>query len=270
MMQYEQYFDQEMVMKKLLAMCVLALVSTAALADELSEGVKAWEARDFARAQQVFSKLAQAGNPEAQLMLGEMYGFGEGVPEDPALAERWLSQAQANGNKDAAESRANVRQRGARKADIARYVAGGDAGDVTLAKAGCTQPVIADVTLSAAEIKATDAKIKEWRACYDRFAARLAAQLPAGKAIPADVAKLMNLTELERARAAMDKAYAAAAADAASQVKAFTAANDAWYARVQKYASSVEEQQKNEDQLRNKMIGFRPASGSVPVSIGKK
>jgi TPR repeat protein len=60
-----------------------------ASADELSDGIKAWERQDYAQAQQIFSKLAKAGNAEAQRQLGEMIGFGEGVPET------WPAQAQS-------------------------------------------------------------------------------------------------------------------------------------------------------------------------------
>lgn len=240
-------------MKKLIALLVFSIVSVSALADELADGIKAWETRDFGRAQQIFTRLANAGNPEAQLLLGEMYGYGEGVPEDPALAERLLGQARANGHKDAAESLANIHQRAVRKADIARYV-GGDVGDLTLAKFGCVMPVFPDVSRTQVDLKATDAQMKLWRACYDRFGAHLAAQLPAGKAIPADVAKLMNLDELARARAAMDKSYAAAAAGASREAANFTRDSDAWYARTQQYTVSMEKEKKDESARRQREL----------------
>lgn len=227
-------------MKKLIAILMLSLLSAAACADELSDGIKAWEARDFAAAQRIFSKLAGAGNPEAQLRLGEMFGFGEGVAEDPVQAERLLGQARANGHKDAAASLDILHQRGQRKADIARYVAGADGAALTLAGFGCAQPVFPDISRTQLEIRATDAKVKEWRACYERFGAHLAARMPATKAIPADVAKLMSLVELERARATFDAAYAGAVANASAEAAAFTSANGAWYARSRAYAESVE------------------------------
>lgn len=217
-------------MKTLIAALIMSLVSTAACSDELADGIKSWESRDFIHAQQIFSKLANAGNPEAQLLLGEMYGYGEGVPEDPAQAARWLDQARVNGHRDAAQSLENVRQRGLRKADIARYVNGADGAVPTLASAGCVTPVLPEQSRSQVEIKAIDASIKQWRACYERFGSQLSAQ-SAAREIPPELAKLMSLVELERARAAIDRAYAAAGAEAL----AFAKASDAWYANTKQY-----------------------------------
>jgi hypothetical protein len=240
-------------MKKLIAVLLLSIASVSAFADDLADGVKAWETRDFGRAQQIFTRLANAGNPEAQFLLGEMYGYGEGVPEDPAEAARWLVQARDHGHQDAAASLENIRQRGLHKADIARYV-GGDAGDLTLAKFGCAMPVFPDVSRTQVEIKATDAQMKLWRDCYDRYGAHLAAQMPAGKAIPADVAKLMNLVELERARAALDKTYAAAAAAASRDAANFTKDSDAWYARTRQYTISMEKEKRDESARRQREL----------------
>ncbi len=232
-------------MKKLIAGVVFALLSAAACADELADGIKAWEQRNFTQAHQIFSTLATAGNPEAQLLLGEMYGYGEGVPEDLALAERWLGQAHARGHKDAAASLGNVRQRSARKADIARYAGGVDGADLSLAKFGCAMPVLPEVSRTQVEIRATDASIRQWRACYERYAAHLG-----GKAIPADLAKLMNLVELDRARGAIDKAAAAASREAL----AFTAATDAWYARTQQHTVSMYKQQREDSERRQREL----------------
>jgi TPR repeat protein len=241
-------------MRKLMAGLLLSLLCATAFADELADAIKAWEKHDFTQARQLFSKLANAGNPEAQLLLGEMYGYGEGVPEDLALAERWIGQAEAGGNKEAARSLANVRQRQARKADIARYVSRFDGAGLTLAKFGCVAPALPNVSTTQVEIKALDAGIKEWRACYERFGAHLAAQLPAGKAIPPDLAQLMNLVELERARSAMDQAYAAAAERANREAMAIVSANDGWYARTKQYALSMEKQLRDESERRQREL----------------
>ncbi|MEJ1974593.1 MAG: hypothetical protein WDM96_19770 [Lacunisphaera sp.] len=60
-------------------------------------------ARIFAMRQQDSAELmlvkveANAGNPEAQFLLGLRYGFGDGVREDPARAESWLRVAAESG-----------------------------------------------------------------------------------------------------------------------------------------------------------------------------
>ncbi|WP_426105588.1 hypothetical protein [Massilia sp. TSP1-1-2] len=41
-----------------------------ARADELADGIKALEKRDFAHAQRIYSRLGNAGNTQEQLLLG--------------------------------------------------------------------------------------------------------------------------------------------------------------------------------------------------------
>jgi hypothetical protein len=239
-------------MKKMVAVALLCTFALGARADELADGMKAWEQRDFARAQQIYSRLANAGNVQAQLLLGELYGFGEGVPEDLATAEKWISKAQAGGNPDAAASLASMRERAARKADIARYVSGYDGTEVRLAKFGCVKPAFPEESRSKADIRKVEAGTNAWRACYERFAANLAAQMPPGKAIPEGVASLMSLEELDRARATMDRAYAQAGNEAGAEAKAILADYDSWYARTEKLGLAMEKKTKD-DSLRRQM-----------------
>ena len=240
-------------MKKAMAAVLLLCACAGARADELSDGIKAWEKRDFATAQTIFGKLANAGNAQAQLLLGEMYGYGEGVPEDLAMAERLLGQASAAGNKDAAESLNNVRQRATRKADIAKFADGG-AAPQSLSAFGCAMPAFPDVSTTQADIKAVTAKANDWRSCYERYGAYLAG-LPAGaKAVPADVAGLMNMVELERARTSREQALAHAAAAASEEAAAFGRASDQWYTRTQQYSQSMDKVARDESARRQREI----------------
>jgi TPR repeat protein len=232
---------------------LLLLVCACAYADELSDGIKAWERRDFATAQTIFSKLANAGNPQAQLLLGEMYGYGEGVPEDLVQAERLLGQARAAGNKEAVESLDNVRQRASRKADIARFAEGG-APPQSLSAFGCVMPVFPEVSTTQADIKAVTAKANDWRSCYERYGAHLAAQPAGDKAVPADVAKLMNLVELERARVGREQLYARAAAAANEEAAAFGQASSQWFARTKSYSQSMDKVTRDESSRRQREI----------------
>jgi TPR repeat protein len=237
-------------MKRWICIWLCLTVCATARADELATGIKAWEQRDFATAQTIFTKLANAGNPEAQLLLGEMYGYGEGVPEDAAQAERLLGQARAGGNKDAAESLNNVRQRAQRKEAIAGYLAD-SGGAPTLAQFGCVMPVFPEASKTQLEIKAVLAKSAEWRGCYERFAAQLA-QSPAKP--PAELAKLMNLVELERAGRAREQALAGAASAASAEAAAFGRASDGWYARTKQYSESMDKVTRDESARRQREI----------------
>jgi uncharacterized protein len=50
-------------------------------------------------------KAADQGDAGAQSILGGMYFFGKGVPQDYVSAHMWSNLAAAGGNKDAAKSR---------------------------------------------------------------------------------------------------------------------------------------------------------------------
>lgn len=240
-------------MNRSMSAVLLLLACASVRADELSDGIKAWERRDFANAQTILSKLANAGNSQAQLLLGEMYGYGEGVPEDLAQAERLLGQARAAGKKDAAESLANVRQRATRKADIASYADGG-APPQSLTAFGCAMPSFPEMSTTQVDIKAVTAKASEWRSCYERYGVHLAAQPAGDKAVPADLAKLMNLVELERAVTSREQAYARAAAAANEQAAAFGRASDQWYAATRQYSQSMDQMTRNESARRQREI----------------
>ncbi|HEY1147075.1 MAG TPA: hypothetical protein VGF27_00790, partial [Pseudoduganella sp.] len=230
----------------------LAAAAGAALADDLADGIKAWEAQDFAKAHQLLGKAAAAGNPEAQLMVGEMYGFGEGVPEDAAKAESWIRKAQAGGHKDAAESLNTLKQRGAHKQDIAYYISGYKGDEVRLEKYGCVKPVFPQESRTQNDIKSVKATMDAWNECYERFGKGLTAVQPAGKAIPQDVAKVMSLSELQQARAAMDKTYAAIAADGDRQAREVLAAHDKWALNTKEWTISMQQKTKNDLEQRNR------------------
>jgi TPR repeat protein len=252
-------------MKKIWMTLALALLPCLALADELADAVKAWEKRDFATAYQGFTRLANAGNPQAQQLLGEMYGFGEGVPEDPARARQWLEKSRAAGNQEAAASLQLLEQRGARKADIARYSAGQQWTGVSLSANGCARPVFPEVSIQPEQIKALSRQVSDYRACYDKFVDAL----PARK-VPDEIANLMSLTELAAARAADDAAMARVATEARAEATAVIAANDAWVKRSTEYATGYNLKLKAESDLRQRQIDeatrrVRDALGTAPV-----
>jgi hypothetical protein len=236
-------------MKKMLTILALACLPCLALADELADSVKAWEQRDFARALQGFTRLANAGNPQAQQLLGEMYGFGEGVPEDPAKAREWLEKSRAAGNTEAAASLQTLQQRAARKADIARYQAGEQWSGANLASAGCARPSFPEKSLKADEIKEIGQRVSAYRACFEKFVDGLA-----GRKLPDDIAGLMSLTELEKARAASDAAVLRVAGEARAEATQVIADNDAWVQRSKEYATAYNARMKSESDQRQREI----------------
>jgi len=77
-----------------LLVCVLA---GAAGAGDWEDGYADYQRRDFPAAVKKWRNVAEAGNPNAQSLLGEMYAFGQGVPLNYPEAVRWLRMAAAQG-----------------------------------------------------------------------------------------------------------------------------------------------------------------------------
>ena len=99
-----------------------------------------------------------------------------------------------------------VAKRRAHQADIDYYTNRYDGADLT-AKANCDEPAVPSHSISVDGVKRVRNNITEWSVCYNRFIDSYNALLPAGKAIPADVAAVMTDTERKVAATRMDMAY---------------------------------------------------------------
>jgi len=87
-----------MSVKRLGAICMCAwFVTGAAVAGDWEDGYADYQRRDFPAAVKKWRNVAEAGNPNAQSLLGEMYAFGQGVPLNYPEAHRLLRMAAAQG-----------------------------------------------------------------------------------------------------------------------------------------------------------------------------
>jgi TPR repeat protein len=75
----------------------LASLAPVACADELSDGIAAVRKKDYYNAVRLLMPLAQAGNAQAQLQVGDLYYHGHGVKESDEEALRWYEQAARQG-----------------------------------------------------------------------------------------------------------------------------------------------------------------------------
>ncbi len=64
---------------------------------DLASGVAAFEAKEFRRAMQLLSPLAESGRPEAQFRLAVMFQNGLGVVPNESQAYRWMRAAAEQG-----------------------------------------------------------------------------------------------------------------------------------------------------------------------------
>lgn len=82
-------------MRKALSAIVAALVLATAAAGPVEGGVTHRQGRDFGVTGIVRS--AEQGNAHAQAVLGFLYEFGRGLPQDYVLAAKWYARAAAQG-----------------------------------------------------------------------------------------------------------------------------------------------------------------------------
>jgi Sel1 repeat len=61
------------------------------------EGWNAYMLGDYTRAGPIFERLAKLGHPEAQRLMGVIYYFGQGVPQDYARSLSWFEKAANQG-----------------------------------------------------------------------------------------------------------------------------------------------------------------------------
>ena len=80
---------------------IFALISLHAYAESVWDGAFAYDKGDYATAINIFKPLAEKGHPVAQLTLGKMYYFGQGVPQDYKEAVKWYRLAAEQGYADA-------------------------------------------------------------------------------------------------------------------------------------------------------------------------
>jgi hypothetical protein len=171
------------------------------LADELGDANALFEKKAYPEALQKYTRLANAGNAEAQQHLGEMYWYGEAGAVDEAKAEAWFKKAAAKGNAVAIASLDLMKQRVARRADIDYWISKYDGSDLNSGEYRCPAPRIPAMSKLNDEIDRIGGNVKTWQDCYNRFVQHINVVSPLTKLIPADVAKLMNKDETEKATA---------------------------------------------------------------------
>jgi hypothetical protein len=77
---------------------VVLLSATSSIAGPLEDAEAALEAKDYQTALRLLRPLAEQGNAKAQVALGEMYAFGEGVRESDEQAAIWFRKAADQGD----------------------------------------------------------------------------------------------------------------------------------------------------------------------------
>jgi hypothetical protein len=227
---------------KRLVLTLLMLAAGAVSADDLGDAEKALRAKEYDKAFPIYTKLANAGNSEAQFRLGEMYWYGDGTAVDMATSQTWLQKATASGHGGARESLAILQQREQRATDIAYWTSGYKGEDLVSGKYACPMPTIPSVSKTNAEIKAVSEGIAKWETCYNDFVAGVNQLPPAAQRIPADVLKLMSPREAEKAVAHVDDMTVSVVTRRQNEALSFTSDRDAWHRATNQFVLAANSQ----------------------------
>lgn len=222
---------------KRVVFCLSLMLAVTAHADELADANAMLQKKAYPQALQSYTRLANAGNAEAQLHLGEMYWYGEAGAIDNAKAESWFKKAAGKGNKTAVAALELMRQRETRRADIDFWTTKYDGADLKSGKFRCSAPRIPAVSKENEEITSVAGKVGAWQECYNGFVANMNANAAAAQRIPADIAKLLNEKELEAAQARIDNVHQGIAADASISAKLVLADFAAWRSATETYVN---------------------------------
>lgn len=224
---------------KRLAFALLMLAAGAAYADDVGDAEKALRAKQYDKAFTMYTRLAAAGNAEAEFRLGEMYWYGDGTAVDMARSQAWLQKAASAGHAGARETLAVLKQREQRAAELAYWTSGYKGEDLVSGKYACPMPKIPAVSKTNEEINRVSAEIAAWETCYNGFVAGVNQAPTAAARIPADVLKLMSPREAEQAIAHVDDVTVGVVTRRQAEALAFTADRDAWTSATQQFVAEA-------------------------------
>lgn len=223
-------------MKKYLFVFSL-LISGAALADPIGDANALFAKKSYPEAMQAYTKLANAGNAEAQLHLGEMYLYGEAGAIDLGKAEGWFKKSAAKGNKTAVAALEMMKRRETRRADIEHWTSKYDGADLKSGKHRCVAPRIPALSKQNDEIEAVSAKMSAWQDCYNGYVKHLNDSSPLTKLIPKDIADLLTKDESEQASKHLAQVQANLAEEARVSSKLILADFAVWRDATDKYVT---------------------------------
>jgi hypothetical protein len=226
-------------MMKRFVFAFLMVAAAAASASELGDADKALQAKQYDKAFPIYSRLANAGNTEAQFRLGEMYWYGDGTAVDMAKSRIWLQKAASAGHGGARDTLAVLKEREKRTADLAYWTTGYKGEDLVSGKYACPMPKIPAVSKTTEEINRVGAEIANWETCYNGFVAGLNGIGGPDKRIPADVLNLMTPREAEQAVAHLNDVTVAVVDRRQAEAMAFSAQRDAWAAATQQFVAEA-------------------------------
>lgn len=218
---------------------LLSALAGASFADELADAERQLAEKRYPEAVRTYTKLADGGNAVAQLRLGELYWYGEGVALDRAKGDALFAKAAAQGNKEAIAATALSGQRTARSKELAYWSSAYDGADLKRGQYDCKVPEVPAVSKTKKEIAAVSATLDAYTVCYNGFVDHAAAAMPPGKAIPDDLVVLMSEQELVAARAGIATVFERVVAQARADADKLQLQRSNWLAATETYVKNA-------------------------------
>lgn len=94
--------------RTILALAIAVLLTSAAAAQDMREGLNAYKRGDYAAALKEWRPLAERGHAGAQYNIGFNYIQGKGVPKDLVRAYFWFELAARQGKRVARDIRTGI------------------------------------------------------------------------------------------------------------------------------------------------------------------
>lgn len=215
--------------------CLALMLAGVAHADELADANALFAKKSYPQALQIYTKLANAGNAQAQLHLGEMYFYGEAGTVDLAKAQAWFRKSAAKGNKTAAGSLEMMQKRETRRAELDYWISKYDGAELSAGQFRCPAPRIPPLSKQNDEIESVTAKVGAWQDCYNAFVRNLNESSPLTKRIPKEIADLLTKEEAEQSRVHLEAVYADIAENAKVSAKLVLADFGVWRSATDAY-----------------------------------
>jgi TPR repeat protein len=247
--------------------CLAMMVCGSVMADELADANKLLDAKSYPQAMAILNRLADGGDANAQLRLGQVYWYGEGVPVDRAKGDALYARAVAAGSVDARIALGMTAARQQHLADIEYWTTKYDGADLTSGKYHCEAPAVPAKSTTNDEIRSTWDAVNAWKACYNGFAQHLDDAWPAGRRIPVRIADLMTDHEIDQAKAHLTAVYTRVADNAKANADKALATFDSWTKATEVFVAeqNVASNMDVKELEKSKAIRFDDMTRVVPV-----
>jgi beta-lactamase regulating signal transducer with metallopeptidase domain len=162
--------------------------------NSLSEIKNDINAKDFRHAVDLLTPLAEAGNAEAQYLLGELSWYGEGVTANLSVAEKWFRLAAKNGNERAKQFSEMIDKRSLKASEIAFYMNETSGKDFDYLENKCPAPAFKNQSYDF-----NSHQMKAWHKCFrDLSSALTIARQKNQLIVPRDLLPILTESEIHK------------------------------------------------------------------------